>query len=89
MRTVGSLPTEREGRAERRHEIGVVGLVNGLTRKTPQNMAFSGVFVVAAGSLVQESWRARTYAITNALHSWIDAQRMLEPYIEADPGRQD
>jgi hypothetical protein len=59
MRTVGSLPTEREGRAERRHEIGVVGLVNGLTRKTPQNMAFSGVIVVAAGSLMQESWRRR------------------------------
>ncbi|HNG04062.1 MAG TPA: hypothetical protein PLQ71_19410, partial [Nitrospira sp.] len=35
--------------------------------KTPPNSALSGVFVVAAESLRPVSWRARTYAITNAL----------------------
>ncbi len=40
-----------------RYDICGVGEVNRFTRKTPQNMAFSGVFVFAAESLQPVFWR--------------------------------
>ena len=49
-------------------------------------MAFSGVFVFGSDSLRPVSWRARTYANTNALQFWVDAERMPEPDIEVDQG---
>jgi hypothetical protein len=67
-----------------RYDICGVSEVRRLKRKTPQNKALSGVFVFAADSLQPVFWRARTYAITNALQFWRDAERM--PATEHDPG---
>ncbi len=47
------------GRQERRYDIGWIVEVSSHKRKTPQNMAFSGVFVFAAESLQPGSWRRR------------------------------
>ena len=50
---------ERNGPQEHRYDICGIGEVNRFKRKTPQNMALSGVFVVAAESLQPISWRRR------------------------------
>ena len=47
-------------------------------------MAFSGVFVKASDSLRLVFWRARTYAIANALQFQIDVEGMPEPSVDLD-----
>lgn len=51
--------------------------VRRLTRKTPRDMASGGVVVLAAERLQPVSWRARTYANTNALQFWVDARKIF------------
>ena len=69
-----SRETARKTPKSARNDICGVGEVNRFTRKTPRNMAFSGVFVFGADSYGLLSWRARTYANQNTLRFSGDAR---------------
>ena len=79
MWSVGSLRVGRNGWSVRQYDIGAVDEVHGLTRKTPQKNAFSGVFVVPTGGLCNGQSAAGVLAETKGFEPLMQVYARMLP----------